>query len=320
MNSVLLTVALSYMLKHQFYNVFQTEHVVLKIFLLKWLTLVVSGLCLLGFSFNSLACDKPELIKLNAHLQNSVDLESFKNAFRRCGNKPNSYEYEVSRRVNRLYIGGKDTELVKYRIASLVSIYNATKDKSFLDNLKRDFFSTQHGYLEFCLIVDLNSNEGCSIDRVRKMSIDGLAHASYLLSFYIDSDSEIVRLRESAAVQNHVDAKALNVTSLLWSNSSHDEKLKSELINLAASGDSIDAEIYLLKSLLYGLEPFNKNPNLVVELASSYLEYRDLPEYDFLLSLGYYDINDEKNFMKYLNIAADSGFPEAVEFRNSGNK
>ncbi|QDF76927.1 MULTISPECIES: hypothetical protein [Shewanella] len=94
-------------------------------------------------------------------------------------------------------------------------------------------------------------------------------------------------------------------------------ELKERLFRLIDSGESIDAEVYYLRMLNLGRQPFTHNPKLVVELATKFLKYRDIPEYYYLLSIAYFDLENEILFRKYLNLAAEMGNEHAISFKKS---
>ncbi|GIU43113.1 hypothetical protein TUM3794_28040 [Shewanella colwelliana] len=286
--------------------------------LVRWLTLAASLMFGILLSASSvLACDLDAMIAINTSIQRSNDLKTIKAELEKCGQGVGTLDFEIKRRVNKLYIGGVDSEVQKFKVASLTTLYLTTGDTSYLDELKKSYFATEHGYLEYCMWQYFSGQEVCDRKKLIALSERDLPHATWASANFVAVQQSRLTLLEKAVKQGHVDAEAEYLIAVIDKDSPDLAELKDRLFRLIDSGESIDAEIYYLRMLNLGRQPFTHNPKLVVELATRFLKYRDIPEYYYLLSIAYFDLENETQFQKYLSIAAEMGNEDAISFKKS---
>jgi hypothetical protein len=291
------------------------EQKALQIILVRRLTLAVSIMFFMLNSAAILACDLESMKDINKSIQRSNDEKAINTELEKCGRGLGALDFEVKRRAQRLYIGGEDSEVQKLKIASLTNLYRTTGETSYLDDLKKSFFATEHGYLEYCMWQYFSGQELCERENIAALNEQGLPHAAWAnANFAVDQPSRLALL-DKAAKQGHVDAETEYLIAVIDKDRPDLTELKERLFRLIDSGDSIDAEIFYLRMIVFGFGGFNHNPKLTVELATRLLKYRDIPEYYYLLSIAYFDLDNEALFRKYLNIAAEMGNEEAISFK-----
>ena len=291
------------------------EQTALQIILVRWLTLAVSITFFMLNSAEILACDLKAMMDINKSIQRSNDEQAINTELEKCGKGLGTLDFEVKRRAERLYIGGKDSVVQKLKIASLINLYRTTGETSYLDDLNKNFFATEHGYIEYCMWHYFSGKELCDREKITALYKQGLPHAIWANANFSADQSNRLALLEKAAKQGHVDAETEYLITSIDKDRPDLAKLKERLFRLIDSGDSIDAEIYYLRMLTLGRESFTKNPKLVVELAIKFIKYRDISEYYYLLAIGYFDLENETLFRKYLNVAAEMGNEEAISFK-----
>ena len=293
------------------------EQTALQIILVRWLTLAVSIMFMMLNSTSILACDLNAMVVINKSIQLSNDEQAVNTALDKCGKGLGTLDFEIKRRAERLYIGGNDTVVQKLKIASLINLYRTTGETSYLDDLNKNFFATEHGYLEYCMWQYFSGKELCERRLILGLEMQGLPHASWARANFAVDQSNRLALLEKAAKQGHVDAETEYLIAVIDKDRPDLVELNERLFRLIDSGDSIDAEIFYLRMIALGYGGFNHNPKLTVELATRFLKYRDIPEYYYLLSIAYFDLENEELFLKYLNVAVEMGSEEAISFKKS---
>ncbi len=116
------------------------EQTALQIILVRWLTLAVSITFFMLNSAEILACDLKAMMDINKSIQRSNDEQAINTELEKCGKGLGTLDFEVKRRAERLYIGGKDSVVQKLKIASLINLYRTTGETSYLDDLNKIFF------------------------------------------------------------------------------------------------------------------------------------------------------------------------------------
>lgn len=293
------------------------EQIALQITWVKWLTLAASLMIGMLSSYAVRACDLESMVAINNSIQRSNDLKTINTELEKCGQGVGTLDFEIKRRVNKLYIGGGDSEVQKFKVASLITLYLTTGDTSYLDELEKSFLATDHGYLEYCMWQYFSGQEVCDRKKLIALSERDLPHATWASANFTVGQQSRLALLAKAAKQGHVDAEAEYLIAVIDKDRPDLAELKDRLFRLIDSGESIDAEVYYLRMLNLGRQPFTHNPKLVVELATNFLKYRDIPEYYYLLSIAYFDLENEILFRKYLNLAAEMGNEDAISFKKS---
>ncbi|MCL1142449.1 hypothetical protein [Shewanella gaetbuli] len=284
------------------------EQKVLQTTMVKWLILAAS----LIFQNSSLACDLDELIKVNDVIQSANTSGSIQKTLSTCGDGKGSFYHEVNRRAKQLYISGNDSIVEKLKVSSLVSLYRLSADQKYLDEIKNRFLTTEHGAVEFCIRKYFSTKSNCSHEMLLPYINKGLPHAIWAGANFSSNNDHRLKMLESSAAQGHIDAQVEYILAVIDDvPDEYANQLKEILLRIVDKGDSIDGEIFVLKSFFLGYGPFKKDSELLLDYAKKFIEYRDLPEYYYFLAWGYLDAGDEDLFLLNMTIAAEKGYDEA---------
>ncbi|QSX37812.1 hypothetical protein [Shewanella sedimentimangrovi] len=292
----------------------------LQIILARWLILVFS----IVLSANAAAeqkiqCNPQTYQDMNDAIQLADSVAEVENIVAPCDTGIGSFPHELRRRVEHLYIRGGDPLLDKWKISSNVTLYRMTVDSRYFETLVAQAKKFEHAFIELCMFNLWAEREHCKETEFDVMINHKLPHAMWAKSNFHQDEQRISLLDESRKF-GHVDALSEYLIAMIDENNPQVETLKSQLWELILSGNSIDAEIYYIRSIVFGFSPYKKNSRYAISLINELLKYRDYSELYYFNAIAYFDINEYENFKLFLEKAVNMGNEEAIYFLNGSKE